>query len=91
VEIHRLEDQAGHIRRGALARLFRFASLLGAPVPTTHTITGAVIGVGAATRFSAIRWGVAYKIVWTWVLTIPGTALVSFLLWEAAGLLGFAT
>ena len=67
-----------------------FASLLGAPVSTTHTITGAVIGVGAATRFSAIRWGVAYKIVWTWILTIPSTALVSFLLWEAADLLRLA-
>ena len=67
-----------------------FASLLGAPVSTTHTITGAVIGVGAATRFSAIRWGVAYKIVWAWILTIPSTALVSFLLWEAAALLGLA-
>jgi len=51
------------------------------PVSTTHTITGAIIGVGATTKFSAIRWGIAYKIIWAWVLTIPTTALFAGLLW----------
>jgi inorganic phosphate transporter, PiT family len=51
----------------------------GIPVSTTHTITGAIIGVGAVKRFSAVRWGVAGRVVWAWILTIPGTALVAVL------------
>jgi PiT family inorganic phosphate transporter len=47
------------------------ASALGVPVSTTHTITGAIVGVGAANRLSAVRWGVATRIVWAWILTIP--------------------
>jgi PiT family inorganic phosphate transporter len=50
------------------------ASYFGIPVSTTHTITGAITGVGAAQRFSAVRWGVAQRIVWAWVLTIPAAA-----------------
>ena len=46
-------------------------SLVGIPVSTTHTITGAVVGVGATQRFSAVRWGVAGRIVYAWMLTIP--------------------
>ncbi len=47
------------------------ASVWGIPVSTTHTITGSIIGVGATQRFSAVRWGVAGRIVWAWILTIP--------------------
>jgi inorganic phosphate transporter, PiT family len=55
-----------------------FASTMGGiPVSTTHTITGAIIGVGATRKLSAIRWGVAGRIVWAWLLTIPASALVS--------------
>jgi PiT family inorganic phosphate transporter len=50
------------------------ASHFGIPVSTTHTITGAITGVGAANRISAVRWGVAQRIVWAWVLTIPASA-----------------
>jgi PiT family inorganic phosphate transporter len=50
------------------------ASHFGIPVSTTHTITGAISGVGAAHRLSAVRWGVAGQIVWAWVLTIPAAA-----------------
>jgi inorganic phosphate transporter, PiT family len=50
------------------------ASHFGIPVSTTHTITGAITGVGAAQRFSAVRWGVAQRIVWAWILTIPASA-----------------
>jgi len=53
------------------------ATLSGIPVSTTHTITGAIIGVGATRRMSAVKWGVAGRIVWAWVLTIPLSALVS--------------
>ena len=55
---------------GGAAAIF-LASFLGVPVSTTHTITGAIVGVGAAQRLSAVRWTVAGRIVWAWVLTIP--------------------
>jgi PiT family inorganic phosphate transporter len=63
----------------------------GIPVSTTHTITGSIIGAGAPTRLGAIRWGMAYRIVWAWVLTIPAAAAVSALAWllvEAVGIAG---
>jgi PiT family inorganic phosphate transporter len=47
------------------------------PVSTTHTITGAIVGVGASNRISAVRWGVAGRIVWAWVLTIPMSAAMA--------------
>ena len=52
-------------------------ALAGIPVSTTHTITGAIVGVGATQRLSAVRWGVARRIVWAWVVTIPASALVA--------------
>jgi PiT family inorganic phosphate transporter len=57
------------------------ATSLGIPVSTTHTITGAIVGVGAVTKLSAIRWGVAGRIVWAWVFTIPASAFVSAVTW----------
>ena len=45
---------------------------------TTHTITGAIVGVGAARRLSAVRWGIAGRVVWAWLLTIPGAFTISF-------------
>jgi len=59
----------------------------GVPVSTTHTITGAIIGVGAMKRLSAVRWGVAGRVVWAWILTIPGTAIVSMICWWVLSLL----
>jgi PiT family inorganic phosphate transporter len=53
------------------------ASSLGVPVSTTHTITGAIVGVGAIKRMSAVRWGVARQIVWAWLLTIPAAGLIA--------------
>ncbi|MDO9196604.1 inorganic phosphate transporter [Rhodoferax sp.] len=53
------------------------AAALGIPVSTTHTITGAIVGVGATRRASAVRWGVAGNIVWAWIFTIPASALVA--------------
>jgi PiT family inorganic phosphate transporter len=58
------------------------ATGLGIPVSTTHTITGAIIGVGAVTKLSAIRWGVAGRIVWAWILTIPCSAFIAALTWS---------
>ncbi|RUP25359.1 MAG: inorganic phosphate transporter [Curvibacter sp.] len=61
---------------GGAITLF-IATLLGVPVSTTHTITGAIVGVGSVQRASAVRWGVAGNIVWAWVLTIPASAFVA--------------
>jgi PiT family inorganic phosphate transporter len=57
------------------------ATALGVPVSTTHTITGAIVGVGSTQRASAVRWGVAGNIVWAWIFTIPATALMSMLVY----------
>jgi inorganic phosphate transporter, PiT family len=57
------------------------ATALGVPVSTTHTITGAIVGVGSSHRFSAVRWGLAGNIVWAWVLTIPCSALIAAAAW----------
>lgn len=65
---------------GGAITLF-FASFLGIPVSTTHTITGAIVGVGSLKRLSAVKWGVAGKIVWAWIITIPaaaGIAMVTY-------------
>jgi PiT family inorganic phosphate transporter len=61
---------------GGAITLF-LASSLGIPVSTTHTITGAIVGVGSTRRASAVRWGVAGNIVWAWIFTIPASAFVA--------------
>jgi PiT family inorganic phosphate transporter len=67
---------------GGAAMLF-IATNLGIPVSTTHTITGAIVGVGAAQNVSAVRWGIAGKIVWAWFLTFPCSAFIAALAWAA--------
>ena len=64
---------------GAAAVLAMTTIIKGIPVSTTHTITGAIVGVGSLKRLSAVRWGVAGRVVWAWVLTIPGSALIAAL------------
>jgi PiT family inorganic phosphate transporter len=90
MKMTKLKPVHGFSAETASAATIIFSSLIGVPVSTTHTITGAIIGVGAVTKFSAIHWGVAYKIIWTWVLTIPSTALFSALLWGLASRLHLA-
>ena len=63
------------------------STLCGIPVSTTHTITGAIVGVGSTTRLSAVRWGVAGRIVWAWVLTIPMAAAIAALTYALTSLL----
>jgi inorganic phosphate transporter, PiT family len=72
---------------GGSVTLF-LATYLGIPVSTTHTITGAIIGVGAARKTSAVRWSVASNIVIAWIVTIPATAIIAALSYWAAGLFG---
>jgi inorganic phosphate transporter, PiT family len=73
--ITKLKPVGGFCAETAGAITLFSASLAGIPVSTTHTITGAIVGVGATTRLSAVRWGVARRIVWAWILTIPASAL----------------
>jgi PiT family inorganic phosphate transporter len=63
------------------------ATYLGIPVSTTHTITGAIVGVGAARRTSAVRWNVANTIVVAWIITIPAAAVIGALTYWATGML----
>ena len=88
-KITRLQPVGGFAAETAGAVSLFTATALGVPVSTTHTITGAIIGVGSTRRLSAVRWGVARRIVWAWVLTIPASAVIaalSFYLLDAIGL-----
>jgi PiT family inorganic phosphate transporter len=82
-KITKLRPIGGFSAEAAAACSIIGASFAGIPVSTTHTITGAIIGVGSTKRLNAVRWGVAGNIVWAWVLTIPISALVSALIYLA--------
>ncbi len=75
-KITKLRPMGGFCAETAAAMSIIGATLAGIPVSTTHTITGAIMGVGAAHRLTAVRWGIAGTIVWAWVLTIPACALI---------------
>ena len=77
MKITRLKPIGGCSAETAGAFMLIGTALWGIPVSTTHTITGAIMGVGATHRLSAVRWGVATRIVWAWILTIPLSALVA--------------
>ena len=87
-KITRLQPVGGFAAETAGAISLFIATGLGVPVSTTHTITGAIVGVGATRRLSAVRWGIAGKIVWAWVLTIPASAIIGatmFWAWKMFG------
>jgi PiT family inorganic phosphate transporter len=77
MKITKLKPVNGFCAETAGAVTLFLATHWGIPVSTTHTITGGIIGVGSVTKFSTIKWGVARRIVWAWVMTIPMSALVS--------------
>jgi PiT family inorganic phosphate transporter len=86
--ITRLQPVGGVAAESAAAATLFFTSHAGIPVSTTHTITGAIVGVGASRRLSAVRWGIASRVVWAWIVTIPGAwliATVTYLLVAAVG------
>ncbi|WP_089177081.1 inorganic phosphate transporter [Bosea sp. AS-1] len=85
-KITRLSPQQGFCAETGGAITLFMATYLGIPVSTTHTITGAIVGVGAARRVSAVRWGVARGIVVAWVVTMPMAALISAIAYAASGL-----
>ncbi len=76
-KLTKLQPSGGVAAESAAAATLFFASAQGIPVSTTHTITGAIVGVGAARRMSAVRWRVAGRVLWAWIFTIPGAALVA--------------
>ena len=76
-KISKLKPVGGFCAETGGAMTLFLATALGVPVSTTHTITGAIVGVGSTQRASAVRWGVAGNIVWAWVLTIPASAFVA--------------
>jgi inorganic phosphate transporter, PiT family len=80
MRITRLKPVGGFCAETAAAISLLGAASAGIPVSTTHTIAGAIMGVGSVQRFNAVHWGVARKIVWAWLLTIPAAALVSSVL-----------
>jgi PiT family inorganic phosphate transporter len=76
-KLTRIQPMGGFAAETAAALTLFFTSAKGIPVSTTHTITGAIVGVGSVNRLSAVRWGVARRVLWAWIFTIPGAALVA--------------
>ncbi len=81
MRITKLKPVSGFCSDTASAITLALATILGIPVSTTHTVTGAIIGVGSLNGFSAVRWGVAKNIVWAWILTIPASGCVAAIVW----------
>ena len=80
-KITKLKPVGGFCAETGGAMTLLMASFWGIPVSTTHTITGAIVGVGASQKASAVRWGVAGNIVWAWIFTIPAAAFVAAIAW----------
>ena len=83
-KITKLKPVGGFCAETGGAMTLFLATYFGIPVSTTHTITGAIVGVGAVRKLSAVRWGVAGSIVWAWILTIPCSAFVAAVAWWLA-------
>jgi len=81
MRLTKLRPVGGFCAETAGAMMLIGTAVGGIPVSTTHTITGSIVGVGATQRLSAVRWGVAGRIVWAWILTIPLSALIAALTW----------
>jgi len=88
MRITKLRPVGGFSAETAGALTLLGTATFGIPVSTTHTITGAIMGVGSLQRFSAVRWGVASRIVWAWIVTIPASAGVAAASWWILHLLG---
>ncbi len=88
MRITKLAPVGGFCAETSGAATLFLATAMGIPVSTTHTITGAIVGAGSQRGWHAVRWGVAGRIVWAWVLTVPGAALISALTYILATALG---
>ncbi|HLD74961.1 MAG TPA: inorganic phosphate transporter [Bdellovibrionota bacterium] len=87
MKITKLKPVGGFCAETAGAATLFLATGLGIPVSTTHTITGSIIGVGAVTKLSAVRWGVAERIIWAWLFTIPASAFIAAVTWALTHIL----
>ncbi|MBI1798967.1 MAG: inorganic phosphate transporter [Candidatus Eisenbacteria bacterium] len=86
MNITKLQPVGGFCAETAGAIALFGATAVGIPVSTTHTITGAIVGVGSTRSMSAVKWGVAGRIVWAWVLTMPAAGVIAAIAWWAIGL-----
>ena len=87
VKLTHLKPMGGFCAEAGGSIVLLGATCLGIPVSTTHTIAGAIMGVGATRRLSAVRWGIAGKIVAAWIFTVPATALVAGIVYGLISLL----
>jgi PiT family inorganic phosphate transporter len=88
-KITKLQPQGGFAAETGAAIAIFTATHFGIPVSTTHAITGAIVGVGATRRWSAVRWGLAGQIVWAWVLTIPAAGIIGAVTYWGVSMLGW--
>ena len=91
MRITKLKPVGGFAAETAGAITLALNSIAGIPVSTTHVITGAIVGVGATTKLSSVRWGVARRIIWAWVLTIPAAASLAMTTWYVLYVVGVAS
>ena len=84
-KVAKLKPVDGFCAESSAALALLVSTAFGIPVSTTHTITGAIMGVGSLRRLSAVHWGIVGKIVWAWILTIPASAAISALTYKLAG------
>jgi len=89
-KITKLEPYQGFSANTSGGVVLALNAAFGIPVSTTHVISSAIMGTGATRRLSAVRWGVARSVIWAWIMTIPMSALISFVSFEAIRLAGFA-
>jgi PiT family inorganic phosphate transporter len=87
-KITKLQPVGGFAAETGAASAIFLATYLGIPVSTTHAITGSIVGVGATRRLSAVRWGVAGRIIWAWILTIPASGVIGMIVFLIVRLLG---
>jgi len=88
-KITKLQPQGGFAAETGAAIAIFTATHFGIPVSTTHAITGAIVGVGATRRWSAVRWGLAGQIVWAWILTIPAAGIIGAVTYWGVSMLGW--
>jgi PiT family inorganic phosphate transporter len=88
MRVTKLQPVGGFAAETSGAVTLFMATGLGIPVSTTHTITGSIMGVGSVRKLSAVRWGVARRILWAWLLTIPGAATIAALTYLAVRAVG---
>jgi PiT family inorganic phosphate transporter len=90
MRVTKLKPVGGFAAETAGATTLALNSISGIPVSTTHVITGAIVGVGATTKLSSVRWGIAGRIIWAWILTIPATASLAIATWYVLYIVGVA-